>query len=264
MTDPHHNHGHDSHTAHGGGHEIDAPPTRELFNIVWGLGLLTLLSLVTCVQLFNNQAREIGADRGKEGSYVLADYRKDAETRTRGSGQDSVTDATGKVVGKYNYIPLASARELVLGKPEKLGAFAPPPGWIHPDDVAAGGQGAGTPPALPQPTPTGAGIGVGQPGQPEGTPTGAAAGLPPVEPTPGQPVGAPDQTNTGAGQAPGGTVEPVGAKSPGPEAKLPDAASGSAPPAGNRPATEPGHGAPTPSDKAQPQPVGEAKAEPAK
>jgi hypothetical protein len=257
MTDPHHNH--DSHGAHSGGHEIDAPPTRELFNIVWGLGLLTLLSLVTCVQLFNNQAREIGADRGKEGSYVLADYRKDAETRTRGSGQDTITDATGKVVGKYNYIPLASARELILGKPEKLGAFAPPPGWIHPDDVAAGGQGGQ--PAVPV-TPPPAQPTDGQPVPADGQPAGAAAGLPPIEPTPGQPVGAPDQTNTGAGQAPGGTVEPVGAKSPGPEAKIPDATSDSAPALGDRPGTVPGHGAPTPSDKATPEPT--KQPEPAK
>jgi hypothetical protein len=269
MTDPHHNHGHDSHGAHGGGHEIDAPPTRELFNIVWGLGLLTLLSLVTCVQLFNNQAREIGADRGKEGSYVLADYRKDAETRTRGSGQDSVTDATGKVVAKYNYIPLASARELILGKPEKLGAFAPPPGWIHPDDVAAGGQGGQ--PAAPQPIPA---DGQPTPGT-EGQPAGAAgtAGSPLPTEAPGTLPGPKDEAmpiNADKGQSestkpvPGGTPEPVGAKTPGTPAGAP--ADVDAPPAGNRPGTEPGHGAPTPTEptptgKATPEPV---KAEPAK
>ena len=27
----------------GPGHEVDSPPTKELFNIVWGLGGLTLL-----------------------------------------------------------------------------------------------------------------------------------------------------------------------------------------------------------------------------
>lgn len=268
MTDSHHNHGHDAHGAHGGGHEIDAPPTRELFNIVWGLGLLTLLSLVTCVQLFNNQAREIGSDRGKEGSYVLSDYRRDAEARTRGSGQDSVTDATGKVVGKYNYIPLVSARELILGKPEKLGAFAPPPGWIHPDDIAAGGQGGqpATPPA--QPTP------AGDPNAPgiDGTPTGAAgtAGSPLPTEAPGTLPGPKDEgqpVNLDKGQSestkpvPGGTPEPIGAKSPGTPAGAP--ADVNAPAAGNRPGTEPGHGAPPSTDKALPEPIG-TKAEPAK
>jgi len=237
---------------HGGGHELDAPPTRELFNIVWGLGALTLLSLVTCVQLFNDQARDLESERGKEGSALLAKYRKDMEARTRGAGEDSITDATGKVVGRYNYIPLASARDLILAKPEKLGGFAPPAGWIHPDDVAAGGQKAaaptptptpvdGTPPVAPTdgtapagaPTdgtaPAGAltegAAPAGAPTEgaaPAGAPSDAAAkpaeGTPPAALPPGtkdeaMPVNADKGQSESTKPVPGGTPEPVGAKS---------------------------------------------------
>ncbi|MCY1055206.1 hypothetical protein [Nannocystis sp. SCPEA4] len=242
----HHNDSHGGH-GHGGGHELDAPPTRELFNIVWGLGALTLLSLITCVQLFNDQARDLESERGKEGSALLAKYRKDMETRTRGAGEDSITDATGKVVGRYNYIPLASARDLILAKPEKLGAFAPPPGWIHPDDVAAGGQKAAAPtPAAPEGTPPVDGTPPVVPAAPtdgaaapaegaaapaegaakpaEGTAPAEGAAAKPAEGTPpaALPPGTKDEAmplNADKGQSestkpvPGGTPEPVGAKS---------------------------------------------------
>lgn len=238
MTEHQHD-SHGGHGGHGGGHELDAPPTRELFNIVWGLGALTLLSLITCVQLFNDQARDIGSERGKEGSALLAEYRKDMETRTRGKGEDSVVDASGKVVARYNYIPLASARDLILAKPEKLGAFAPPAGWIHPDDVAAGGQKAAAPTPSPAAPVDGTAPVVGAPTDPnapaappaEGaapTPTDgtAPAGAAPAGAAPAEgaalPPGTKDEAmpiNLDKGQAestkpaPGGTVEPVGAKS---------------------------------------------------
>jgi hypothetical protein len=147
----------DSHnTGHGGGHEIDEPPTKELFNIIWGLGALTLLSLVTCVQLFNNQQRDLMAERGKDASFVLEQYSKEMDAVTKGSGELSFKDSNGKEV-KQRFVPLAVARELVLSKPNGLHAGAPPPGWQHPDDIAAGGQAAGavpTPAPTPVPTPT--------------------------------------------------------------------------------------------------------------
>lgn len=252
----HHNDSHGAHDGghgHGGGHELDAPPTRELFNIVWGLGALTLLSLITCVQLFNDQARDLNAERGKEGSALLADYRKGMEARTRGAGDDVLTDATGKTVGRYSYIPLASARDLILAKPEKLGAFAPPAGWIHPDDVAAGGQKAAAPtPAAPEGaavpgaegtapadgtapvgapadgtapagTPTDGAAAPAEGAAPAGTPTdGAAAkpaeGTPPAALPPGtkdeaMPINADKGQSESTKPVPGGTPEPVGAKS---------------------------------------------------
>jgi hypothetical protein len=218
MTEHHHDHG--GHGGHGGGHEIDTPPTRELFNIVWGLGLLTLLSLITCVQLFNDQAKDIASERGKSGSDLLADYRKDMETRTRGAGEDTITDASGKIVARYNYIPLASARDLILAKPEKLGAFAPPPGWIHPDDVASGGAKAPAPAPAPTPEPVPAGPG----GE---APTGAAVpagdtpapGTPPAALPPGtkdeaMPVNADKGQSESAKPTPGGTPVPPEAATP--------------------------------------------------
>lgn len=220
---------HQHHGGHQGGHEIDAPPTRELFNIVWGLGALTLLSLITCVQLFNDQARDIASERGKEGSALLAEYRKEMETRTRGAGTDEITDANGKVVARYSYIPLASARDLVLAKPEKLGAFPPPPGWMHPDDVARGGQGA----AAPAPTPV--------PAAPGDAPAGAA-----------DPHAAPADPAAAGGAPEGAPAAPEGAPAAPADAKAEPAAPADA-------KAEPA----APADgKAEPAPA-DAKAEPA-
>ncbi|MBA3549625.1 MAG: hypothetical protein H0T76_24370, partial [Nannocystis sp.] len=137
-----HNTGHGGHHNSGGGHEIDEPPTKELFNIVWGLGALTMLSLVTCVQLFNNQQRDLMAERAKEASFVLEQYQTDMDAVTKGSGELSFKDTNGKDV-KQRFVPLAVARELVLSKPDGLHAAAPPAGWQHPDDIAAGGQAGG-------------------------------------------------------------------------------------------------------------------------
>lgn len=232
MTD----HNHDSHGQHAGGHEVDQPPTRELFNIIWGLSALTLLSLATCVQLFNNQARDLTSERGKDGSFVLQQYRKDMETRTRGSGEDTLTDATGKITARYNYIPLASARELILSKPEKLGAFPPPAGWVHPDDIASGGQGAAPPAPAPTPVPT--------------PPTDGAA-VPAVPIDGAAPTGT-VPTGTPTGAAPAGTVAPVGTPPAGTPpvgtppaiapAGTPPAAPAATPPAATPPAAPaPGH-----------------------
>jgi hypothetical protein len=223
MTEQQHGHG-----GHSGGHELDAPPTRELFNIVWGLGALTLLSLVTCVQLFNDQARDLQAERAKQGSPLLAEYRKDMETRTRSAGEDVIADANGQVVARYSYIPLASARDLVLAKPEKLGAFEAPPGWIHPDDVAAGGQ-----KAAPTPTPVPA-EGTDPAAPSEGAaPAGdvpPAGAVPPAEgaPAPGtkdeaMPLNADEGQSESAKPVPGGTPAPVGAKPEPEEAKAEEA-----------------------------------------
>ena len=84
----HQGHGEHDKLTHGAGHEMDVPPTKELFNIIWGLGALTLLSLATCVQLFNNQQHDITAERGKESSAVLMQYRQ---------GMDAVTKSAGEV-----------------------------------------------------------------------------------------------------------------------------------------------------------------------
>jgi len=196
----HSGHGHDPDGgARGAGHEMDVPPTKELFNIIWGLGALTLLSLATCVQLFNNQQRDIAAERGKEAPAVLAQYRQGMDAITRSAGEVNFKDSTGAEV-KQRYVPLAVARELVLSKPERLLAAPPPVGWMHPDDIAAGGQGgaaaapAPAPPAPAVPAPTD--IAPGPDGAPTGAGMPAGAGTPApnppaIAPAPATPPGQP-------------------------------------------------------------------------
>jgi len=193
-----HNTGHEPHGAtvtHGAGHEMDVPPTKELFNIVWGLGALTLLSLVTCVQLFNNQQRDIMDERGKEASLVLAQYRQGMDAVTKSSGELAFKDSTGAEI-KQRYVPLAVARDLVLAKPERLQAAPAPRGWMHPDDIAAGTQAgaAGADGAAPTgvQAPPGAGTMPGAadtlqggelaPGQPGVQPGISAPGAPGADP----------------------------------------------------------------------------------
>jgi len=146
--------------SHGAGHEMDVPPTKELFNIVWGLGALTLLSLVTCVQVFNNQQRDLIAERGNEASQVLTEYRQGMEAATRTAGESSFKDSNGVEV-KQRYVPLTVARELVLAKPERMQAAPAPKGWMHPDDIAAGAQAGAVPGAVQAPPGEGATPGAG-------------------------------------------------------------------------------------------------------
>lgn len=229
----------DSHnTGHGGGHEIDEPPTKELFNIVWGLGALTLLSLVTCVQLFNNQQRDLMTERSKEASFVLEQYEKEMDTVIKGSGELSFKDSNGKEV-KQRFVPLAVARELVLSKPDGLRAGPAPAGWQHPDDIAAGGQAAGAAPTpAPTPTPTD-GAAVPAPTDPNApAPTGdAAAAVPNVDPAaanaPGQPGVAPAGTAPAA--QPGAAATDPAKANP----AQPVAAPTETKPAAGTPATDP-------------------------
>jgi hypothetical protein len=189
-----------SHKTEGPGHEVDAPPTKELFNIVWGFGGLTLLSIVTCAQLFYQQERDIAEERSKETSYQLAAYRKEMTEKLAGTGTSEFKDQSG-IVHKHKLRPLAEAREEVLRKPEALRASRPPPGWVHPDDIAAGGQGgtAGAPAPADQaigapgvPNPAGIQPGVGAPSgglvHPLGEPAALPSGTGPVDPTSAEPI----------------------------------------------------------------------------
>ena len=207
-----HNTGHGGHGHDSGGHEMDVPPTKELFNIVWGLGALTLLSLMTCVQLFNNQQRDIMDERAKESSYVLESYRKDMDAVTKGSGEVSFKDSNGVEI-KQRFVPLAVARELVISKPERLKAAPAPKGWQHPDDIAAGGAAAGgAAPTGATATPTGANDTTGAPTGTAGRPAvpvlpsdaGAAAAVPNVDAAAGNTPGQP-----GAAAAPSPSTQPV-------------------------------------------------------
>lgn len=175
-SDPHHNHG-ELKT----GHELDAPPTSQLFNIVWGLGALTLLSIVTCVQLFNDQRDALQSDRLEKPSYRLAEYRAAQDKLRNENGESALLDDGKEYV--LEHVPLPRASEKVLADPALLKAAPPPPGWVHPDDLAAGIQGGSAPkPATPvEATPPAEGAPAeGTPA--EGTPT---APTPPAAPAEG-------------------------------------------------------------------------------
>ncbi|MCA9715474.1 MAG: hypothetical protein KC468_12425 [Myxococcales bacterium] len=183
-----------------GGHELDDPNARRLFNIVGGLGALTFLSLVTCVQLFNVHREALIDERAKQGSYLLNEYLQEQDSMRTGSGE-----YTPKVINtepgqfKLQYVPLADARAKVLQDPNALKAGKPPPGWQHPDDLGGGAAAPAAPPA---------------PVVPVMPPPGATGGPAPVAPTPaGTPkpvVGAPGAVPTTPPPAP---AEP--AKAPG-------------------------------------------------
>lgn len=138
-----------------GGHELDAPPTRQLFNIVWGLGAITLLSIITCVQLFNQQRDALLEERYAGPSARLAQYQ-DAQNKLRFENGETELNDNGKVV-TLAHVPVTRAVEKVLADPKLLLAAPPPPGWMHPDG------------ALPVPAPVPAPA-------PEGAPAEGAAG----------------------------------------------------------------------------------------
>lgn len=122
-----------------GGHELDAPNTRSLFNIVWGLGAVTLLAIATCVQLFNHQRDALVEEQ--EVSYRLQEYRQDMAQKTQKAGETEIKTPDGKTLEVLKYIPLNQAKVQVLRNPQMaLKAASPPQGWMHPDDIASGTQ----------------------------------------------------------------------------------------------------------------------------
>jgi hypothetical protein len=139
------------HEHYKGGHELDAPPTRQLFNIVWGLGAITFLSIITCVQLFNQQRDALQSERYGETSWRLAQYQDEQAKQRYESGEYALND-NGKEV-TISYVPLARATEKVLADPKLLQAAPPPPGFVHPDDLASGGAAAPAPAPTPAPAP---------------------------------------------------------------------------------------------------------------
>lgn len=186
------------------GHELDAPPTSQLFNIVWGLGALTLLSIVTCVQLFNDQRDALQSDRMEKPSYRLAEYRVAQDKLRNEIGETALLD-DGKEY-TLEHVPLVRASEKVLAEPALLKAAPPPAGWVHPDDLAAGIQGASaTKPAAPVAPPS------------EGAPTEAApAGDAPAEAAPAgnAPANAPAEAAPGSTAAPAEGATAGGDKAP--------------------------------------------------
>lgn len=132
-----------------------------------GFTALVLLSLATCVQFFNMQRDELIRSRAASGSYLLNEYRGQQDKLRSEAGKSEFSkpnpDGTMKIE-TVSFVPLADARAKVLQNPALLKAGPPPPGWIHPDDLAAGGAKAATPAATaptpapaPAPAPTASG-----------------------------------------------------------------------------------------------------------
>lgn len=128
------------HQHYKGGHEMDEPPTRHLFNIVGGLGALSLLAVFALVQVFHAQRESLQSERYSKVSRRLAEYTTDQDKQRFESGQYELND-DGKVV-QLSFVPLARATEKVLEDPALLKAGPPPPGFVHPD-------GAPKPPPAP-------------------------------------------------------------------------------------------------------------------
>lgn len=123
------------------GHELDAPNSRALFNIVWGLSAVTLLAIATCVQLFNQQRDALVEEQGS--SYRLQDYRQEMAQKTQKAGETEIKTADGKTLEVLKYIPLTQAKIQLLRNPQMaLKADVPPQGWSHPDDINSGTQSA--------------------------------------------------------------------------------------------------------------------------
>jgi hypothetical protein len=211
-----------------GGHELDNPNAGRLFKIVFGLGGLTLMSLFTCVQLFDVQREAMMEERGKRGSYVLNDYMAE-QGKQRTEAGESVPEVTNSEPAfRLKHIPLAQARDKVLKNPALLKAGAPPPGWIHPDDLAGGGSsdaaaapppgivpGARPPGIVPGAPPPGIVPGVRPPGIVPGTPPPGVRPAPGATPTPAPTKAAPAKAPAPAKAAPAKAPAPTKAPAPG-------------------------------------------------
>ena len=149
MSDTHdhdhdHEHGHDE-----GGHEIDRMPNARLFNLLFGLSALTLLSCIGVIQLFNMQVDALEHTRADQGSFRIHEYTDEMNKQKSGWGKVEIKELDDKNTTNVRYyMPVASAKKAVLDDPNLLKAMAPPQGWKTADDRAP----AAAPPSKPVPT----------------------------------------------------------------------------------------------------------------
>lgn len=113
-----------------GGHEHDEPDWKRLFAILVVLGILTVITSIGVLQLFNWQARAVEEETTSEVSQALIDYEAQMQQVTTGYA------AIDRAAGKYR-VPVDQAARLVLQDPARLKAGPPPPDFKHPDDEAA-------------------------------------------------------------------------------------------------------------------------------
>ena len=123
MSDHDHDHEHER-----GGHEIDKLPNARLFNLLFGLSALVLVSSIGVVQLFNMQVAGIEKARAKQISFRLQEYRDEMNRVQSSWGQATVLEENGQQT-VLHHMPLAEARQRVLQKPELLGAAPKYRGW---------------------------------------------------------------------------------------------------------------------------------------
>lgn len=139
MSDTHdHSHDHDhGHGDEGAGHEIDRMPNGRLFNLLFGLSGLTLLSAIGVIQLFNIQVDALEQSRAQQGSFRLAAYTDEMNKAKTSSGEIKINELDDRATVNTRYfVPLATARKQVLDDPKKLAAFGQYPGWKTSDDQA--------------------------------------------------------------------------------------------------------------------------------
>lgn len=137
-----HEHGHDE-----GGHELEAINTKLLFRLMISLSIVTLLASAAVVQWYYSQRAELERRNAVEGSFLLAKYKERMAADLQG---------------------IDVVRKQILADGKVLQAPAPPPGWVHPDDLLSGGAAAAPAPApMPAPAPADPVIDVqGQPAIP--------------------------------------------------------------------------------------------------
>jgi hypothetical protein len=139
-THDHHesDHGHGDHDHGGGaGHEIDRMPNARLFNLLFGLSGLTLLSAIGVIQLFNIQVDALEQSRAQQGSFRLAAYTDEMNKAKTSAGEIKINELDDKATVNTRYfVPLANARKQMLDDPKKLAAFGQYPGWKTSDDQA--------------------------------------------------------------------------------------------------------------------------------
>lgn len=141
MSDKHDHHepagGDHAHDHGAGGHEIDRMPNARLFNLLFGLSGLTLLSAIGVIQLFNIQVDALEESRAEQGSFRLASYVEEMQAIKNGSGKVTVNELDDKATVNTRYfMPLANAKKAVLDDPNKLKAFGAYPGWKTSDEQA--------------------------------------------------------------------------------------------------------------------------------
>lgn len=141
MSDKHDHHepaGPDHADDHGAGaHEIDRMPNARLFNLLFGLSGLTLLSAIGVIQLFNIQVEALEESRAEQGSFRLTSYLDEMQTIKTSSGKVTVNELDDKAtVNTRHFMPLATAKKAVLDDPNRLKAFGAYPGWKTSDEQA--------------------------------------------------------------------------------------------------------------------------------